>query len=273
MNKLLENWRSGKGIPDIPVVDAHIHLKDWRRRGIYNSFKESLKVIPEYMETHGIDMIWALSGGGMFFGNDYIPGNTDLLKWRDAFPEKVVPFCHINPHDNPDRIFTELRRMFKNGVRGIKLLNRYQHDAPGDSEVLMKVYAFAEANGMMVINHFWTPAEFDRISSSFPDTVFIGAHVAPPDLLRSRENVYTSMWHYGSLGWLDRIVSEAPTRKIMLGSDAFGNPPSVGIGAVLHLDLPEDKIADILGGNALRLMKRFGILPGWIKARYPGADI
>jgi predicted TIM-barrel fold metal-dependent hydrolase len=273
MNRLLENWRAGKGIPDIPVIDGHIHLKDWRRRGIYNSFEESIEVIHRYLDSHGIDMIWALSGGGMFFGNDYAAGNSDLLRWRDALPDKVVPFCHINPHDNPKRIREELNRMLKNGVRGIKLLNRYQHNAPGDSEILMGVYTFAEENRMMVINHYWTPDEFDRLSSSFPGTVFIGAHVAPADLLRSRDNVFTSMWHYGSLGWLDRILSEAPAEKIILGSDAFGNPPSVGIGAVMHLDLPEDKIKAILGGNALRLMKQFGILPDWIKKQYPDADI
>jgi len=273
MNRYLTEWRQGKGLPDIPVVDGHIHLKDWRRRGIYNSFEESLQVIPAYMETHGIDMLWALSGGGMFYGNDYIPGNDQLLRWRDALPEKIVPFSHINPNDSQTRIMDELKRMYGNGVRGIKLLNRYQHKVPGDSEVLMEVYAFAEEYRMMVINHYWSPEEFDKISAAFPGTVFIGAHVAPAELLRTRENVYTSMWHYGSIGWLQRIAEEAPPEKIMVGSDAFGNCPSVGIGAVLHLNLPEEQIAGILGINALKLMKEFDVLPGWIQEKYPAADI
>jgi predicted TIM-barrel fold metal-dependent hydrolase len=63
------------------------------------------------------------------------------------------------------------------------------------------------------------------------------------------------------MGWLDRVIAEAGPGKIMLGSDAFMNAMTVGIGPVLHAPVTDEERRQMLGLTLARLLDRAGVLP------------
>ena len=202
-----------------------------------------------------------MAGGHMQTGTDYRVGNDRLLRWWRALPDRAIPFFHVNPNDPRERVMAEVERMHGEGMRAIKLINAYQENYPGDGPVLMAVYEFAAEHSMILFNHHWSYDELDRLAPQFPDTPFIGAHGAPLALLKKHANVYANIWSYGSMGWLDRAVAEVGAHKFMLGSDAFMNCVTAGIGPVLHAPISDDERRMILGLNTARLLDRAGILP------------
>ena len=201
-------------------------------------------------------------------GTDYRLGNGFLLDCVRCAPERLIPFAHINPNDTREGVLAELRRMVDAGVHCIKLLNSYQGYA-GDGPNLMALYGFAEEQNMLVLNHHWSETELRVISARFPRAVFIRGHGGASALSHELPNVYDNIWSLWSLGRIEGGVKRFGPDKILLGSDAFMNDLSVGIGMVVFADIAEEHKRAILGLNMARLLSRVGALPeslgGWIR--------
>ena len=97
----------------------------------------------------------------------------------------------------------------------------------------------------------------------FPDVDFIFGHYGngQDPVLKARENVYTNIWGYGNLGWLERGIRNVGAEKFMMGSDGFLNPLSVGIGPVVFAGISDKEKRLILGLTMARLLDRVGVLP------------
>jgi predicted TIM-barrel fold metal-dependent hydrolase len=133
----------------------------------------------------------------------------------------------------------------------------------------MALYAFAAQHNMLVFNHAWSEAEICRIAAEFPQTDFIFGHYwggYQDTVMKALPNVYTNIWSYNSMGWLERGFQEVGAGKFMLGSDGFLNPLSVGIGPVVFADIPDEKKRMILGLTMARLLDKVGALPEALKA-------
>jgi predicted TIM-barrel fold metal-dependent hydrolase len=261
VSRIVDEWCAGRGLENMLVIDGHVHLGEWPTHETFRRAEEVPEAAGAYMDAHGVDAVCAVSGGYMWSGTDYRIGNDRLLAWWRALPDRIIPFYHINPNDTRQGVKAELERMHGEGMRAIKLLNAYQEEYPGDGPNLMLVYEFAAEHNVLVFNHHWTAQELWRISALFPEVVFIGAHGAPVDVLRSRPNVYANIWGYGCMGWIDRWFAEAGTAKYMLGSDAFMNPLSAGIGLVIHAPISDEERRNVLGLTVARLLEGVGILP------------
>ena len=267
ISALLETWREGRGLPGVLVIDGHIHLGEWPSHETFATVEEVPDRAVRAMDANGVDAICVVAGGHMQSGSDPRIGNDRLLRWWKALPDRIIPFFLVNPNESRERVLAECQRMLDHGMRAIKLINAYQEHYPGDGPNLMAVYEFAARNSMILFNHHWSYAELDALAPKFPDTPFIGAHGAPPALLLKHPNVYANMWAYGSMGWLDRVIAEAGPLKIMLGSDAFMNPMTVGIGPILHAPVTDGEKRLMLGLTVARLLDRAGILPQALKRK------
>ena len=264
MSQLLEQWTAGRGLPNTLVIDGHIHIGEWAHAATFASVEEAVDGSLRHMAVNGIDAICAVSGGYIFGLPDYHLGNDFLLAvWR-RMPDRLVPFMGINPNDSQQNILDELKRMYDAGVRCIKLINAYQNDYPGDGPNLMALYAFAARHKLLVFNHAWREAEIRRIAAEFPETDFIFGHYwggYQDTIMTTYANVYTNIWSYGPMGWLERGIQQAGAHKFMLGSDGFLNAPSVGIGPVVFANISDDDKRQILGLTMARLLAKVGALP------------
>ena len=262
MSEILENWRRGLGLPGVLVIDGHIHINGWRHAPTFMTAEEAAEESVAFMDANGVDLACSMGGGHMLEGEDYRLGNDFLLEVCGRIPDRLIGFALLNPNDAREALVDELIRMHDHGIRGIKLINDYQH-YPGDGPNLMTVYEFAAEYGMLVLNHAWTHEVLDRIARAFPQVDFIcghyGSHYDP--LLKAHANVYANIWSYADYGWLDAGIANCGAHKFMMGSDGFLNPMSVGIGPVVHAAIPDEEKRLVLGGNLARLLDRVGALP------------
>jgi len=270
MSTVLENWIQGKGLPDTLVIDGHIHIGAWRHNYTFLSPEEAAEKSVHLCDAHGIDAFCSVAGGYTHQGADYRKGNDFLLDvWR-MIPDRMIPFLSVNPNDSESNIISELDRMYSEGVRCIKLINRYQENYPGDGPNLMILYEYASEHNMIVFNHAWTNEVIMEISEMFPGVTFIFGHYSNTrdPVLNSRPNVYTNIWNYGNLGWIDRGIANCGPEKFMLGSDGFLNPLSAGIGPVVFSSVSDDDKRCILGLNCARLLDTVGALPENLKLSF-----
>lgn len=271
MNRILEQWLQGHGLPDTLVIDGHIHTGEWRHAATFQSVEEAIEGSIRCMDANGVDAACVMGGGYIGSMADYHLGNDLLLEiWR-RLPERIIPFLGINPNDAWDHMHDELLRMYDAGVRGIKLLNSYQGGYPGDGPNLMALYAFAAEHRMLIFNHHWAEHEIRRIATMYPETDFIFGHYGggyQDVVLRDYPNVYANIWSYGNLGWLDRGLRQVGASKFILGSDGFLNPLSVGIGPVVFANITDADKRQILGITMARLLQKVGALPARVQEKY-----
>jgi uncharacterized protein len=268
MSQILEQWVNGNGFPDTLVIDGHIHVGEWPHAATFKSVDEATSESVKYLDANGINAFCALSGGYMFGLENYHLGNDALLALWERLPGKLIPFMSVNANDTPENILAELKRMYAAGVRCIKLLNHYQEQYPGDGPNLMALYDYAASNKMLIINHSWTENEISKIAAKYHGVDFIFAHYGgdyQDTVLKNYTNVYTNIWNYGPLGWLDYGIKKVGAEKFILGSDGFLNSLSVGLGPVVFADISDDDKRLILGKTIARLLNKVGALPENLK--------
>lgn len=270
MSEILRNWKDGLGFPDVLVIDGHIHMGEWPHATTFHSIEEAVVESVAFMDANGIDAVCVQSGGYFQAGTDYRLGNDFLMEVCRRVPERLMGFTGVNPNDTREHILAELDRTFDAGIRGIKLINSYQENYPGDGPNLMAVYEYAAEHRMVVFNHSWAPDVIMKISAEFPDTDFIFGHYGKScdPVLIARKNVYANIWSLGDLGWLDRGIQNVGAEKFILGSDGFLNPMSVGIGPVVFAPISDHDKRLLLGLTMARLLDKVGALPSPLQATY-----
>lgn len=269
MSDILERWRAGEGLAGVLAIDGHTHVGEWPNGANYQNVDEMVADIVRVMDTNGVDAACVMSGGYMWSGMDYTLGNDVLMELVRRVGDRVIPFAHFNPNDHLCDVLAELERVHSAGMRCIKLLNAYQ-DYPGDGENLMALYRFADEHNMLILDHRWDNDVLARLAREFPNTNFICGHYSNrlDGLLKEFPNVYANIWNLGSLGFLERGIRDVGPEKFLLGSDAFMNPISVGIGMVVYADIPDTHKELILGLNQARLLDEVGALPESLKNKY-----
>ena len=269
MSRILDRWRAGEGLPDLLVIDGHAHVGEWPHGANYDTVDEMVAGSVAVMDANGVDAACVMAGGYMWNGTDYRVGNDILIELWRRLPERIIPFAHFNPNDGLDAVLSELERVYSAGVRCIKLLNAYQ-DYPGDGPNLMALYGFADDHNMLILNHAWSRDEIVRIAGEFPGTDFIFGHYGgwQDPILTEYPNVYANIWSLGSLGFLERGIRSVGPEKFLLGSDAFMNPISVGIGPVVYADVPDEHKRLVLGQTQAALLAKAGALPAPLADRY-----
>jgi len=270
MSDILQHWRAGEGLPDVLVIDGHVHAKEGSGGSNFASVEEVGREGAAYMDANGVDAACVVSVGYVTPGSDYRNGNDDLIALQRLLPDRLTCFVHINPNDSQEVILAELDRCERAGLRCIKLLNTYQQNYPAEGPNLMELYRFARERRMLVFNHSWPPAELARIATQFPEIDFVFGHYNPSQdaVLRERANVYANIWTLNSMGFLERGVRNVGPGKFLYGSDAFLNPMSVGIGLVVYADVPDEQKRMILGLTQAKLLDRIGALPRDLKKRF-----
>jgi len=250
------------------VIDGHTHVGEWPHGANFDTVDEMVEGSVAAMDANGVDAACVMSGGYMSANTDYRLGNDILLELARRLPERIIPFAHFNPNAGVDSVLAELERVHAGGIRCIKLLNAYQH-YPGDGPSLMALYRFADEHQMLILNHWWPDEVIRRIAGEFPGTDFILGHYGgQTGLMKDCPNVYANIWTLGPLGFVESGFIGAGPEKFLLGSDAFMNPVSVGIGMVVYADIPDAAKRMILGRTQARLLDKVGALPAGLKARY-----
>jgi predicted TIM-barrel fold metal-dependent hydrolase len=194
----------------------------------------------------------------------YHEANDTVLASAEASQGRLVPFCRLDPHDDP---VAEASRCVELGARGIKLHPRAEGFGMDEAPV-RGIFAFAHERRLPVLVHAGRgiPAlgvHALEFAAEFPDASVILAHAAVSDLswiwkrMPAHRNVLidTSWWNPVDLVTMFAYV---PPGQIVFASDApYGVP---AMNAVLTLrsgiqaGLSADQLNAVAGGQLERLL-------------------
>lgn len=269
-------------------IDFHIHLgvyseykpwvTDWIRRSHPVGFDEYIArysdpgEFEELLASEGVDYACILA--------ELSPISTGLCTNEQVQDfcrgrRKLIPFCDINPF-----LFTHLgeelhRKVEEQGFRGVKLYPTYQHYYLNDSR-MYPLYQAAQELDIPVLIHtgssvfkgtrlkYGDPLHLDDVAVDFPDLKLVMAHSGRGFwydhaffLSKLHPNVYMEVSGLPPAKLLNYFPELAHnTDKVIFGSDWPGMPNiRRNMDAIANLPLPADGVANILGGNAAKLLK------------------
>jgi hypothetical protein len=193
----------------------------------------------------------------------YPPANDAVLAAAREADGRLVPFCRVNPHDDP---LAEAERCLDAGARGIKLHPRAEQftlDHPG----VRGLIALANERTLPVLIHAGRgiPAlglHAVDLAEDFPNARLILAHAAICDLswiwrvAGNHPNLLfdTAWWMPADMLSLFSLI---PPGQILFASDApYGSTalsPSFQIRSALQAGLSADQVRSVTGGQALRI--------------------
>lgn len=258
LSELLEPWADVilEQVPGIELFDAHTHIGRNDPDGMRQSPEELLALL-ELAHARGAFVF------PMHEPDGYPPANDEVLEAARASGGVLIPFCRVNPHDDP---VTEAERCLDAGARGIKLHPRAEQftlDHPG----VRGVVELAQERTLPVLIHAGRgiPAlglHAVELAEQFPNARLILAHAAVSDLswiwrvAPDHPNLF-----FDSAWWIpadmQTLFSLVPPGQILFASDApYG---ATGLSAAFHLrsalqvGLSPEQVRSITSEQALRL--------------------
>ncbi|HUE27508.1 MAG TPA: amidohydrolase family protein [Solirubrobacteraceae bacterium] len=251
-------------VPGVELFDAHTHLGQNDPDGMKQSPEELLAGL----RTAGARGAFVFP---MHELEGYAPANDMVLEAARHSDGLLVPFCRINPHDNP---IAEAERSLANGARGIKLHPRAEQFTL-DHPRVRDLVALAHERTLPVLIHAGRgiPAlglHAVELAGDFPNARVILAHagisdlswiwrVAPdlPNLLFD-----TAWWMPADL---TSLFSLMPPGQILFASDSpyghTGMSPGFQLRVALQAGLSHEQIRSITSEQALRIAAGEPLLP------------
>lgn len=196
------------------------------------------------------------------FHSNYSQANEQLARIVARYPDRLIGFAFVHAARDAGRIFQMVEKAVKQWrFRGIKL---HGYDAMPTREVCEAARAFRLPLLADVVGR---PEVVEMLAPQYPDVMFIvphlgsfrddwRAHQQVIDQLVRYPNVYTDTSGVRRFDYLVEAVMRAGARKVLFGSDGPWLHPGLELHKVRLLGLPPEKQALILGGNALRLLRR-----------------
>ncbi|HEY1591937.1 MAG TPA: amidohydrolase family protein [Solirubrobacteraceae bacterium] len=251
-------------VPAIEVFDAHTHIGQNDPDGMHQTAEELLA---------GLQLAGA-RGAFVFPMHEpdgYPRANDEVIQDARESDGRLVPFCRVNPHENP---VPEAERCLDIGARGIKLHPRAEQFTLDHPEV-RRLAALADERTVPILIHAGRgiPAlglHAVELAEEFPGARLILAHagisdlswiwrVAPdlPNLLFD-----TAWWIPADLRALFSLV---PPGQIVFASDAPYGATAFSIAfqlrTALQAGLSTEQIRSVTSEQALRVAAGEPLLP------------
>ena len=285
--------RSGQ--PGPLIIDFHTHIMPPEfsvERSRYRSLDATLRELfaddqggmatgsqlVKQMDKAGIDVSVAVGYGWTDAGvartsNDYI------LDAARKHPERIVPFCSVNPLWSQPAV-EEVRRCVEAGARGIGELHPdTQGIISADLATLAPVLDAARELGVPTLIHASepvghayqgkgtvTPEMLEVLVRAYPDNMFVFAHFGGgmpfyalmPEVAASLTNVYfdsAAFTHLYRPEVFHTAVTACGVDRILFASDYPLVSQTRALRRMRKGGLSKSDEAAVLGGNAARLLK------------------
>lgn len=196
------------------------------------------------------------------FHSDYAKANADLARIVARHPGRLIGFAFVHSRRDAGRIFELVGDAVRNWqFRGIKV---HGAEAMPTREVCDAARAF---HLPMLLDVASRAEVIDLLAPQFPDVNFIVAHLGSfTDDWRAHQqvayqlarypNVYADTSGVRRFDYVVEAVKRGGARKVLFGSDGPWLHPGLELHKIRLLGLPKDQERLVLGGNAMRLLRR-----------------
>jgi predicted TIM-barrel fold metal-dependent hydrolase len=201
------------------------------------------------------------------FHSDYAQANAELARIVARYPDRLIGFAFVHTRRDAGRVFDMVRHCVTRwGFRGIKV---HGHEAMPTRELCETARAFGVPVLCDVAGQAYV---IDMLAPSYPEVNFIVPHLGSfaddwrvhqqvVDQIVRYPNVYTDTSGVRRFDYIVQAVERAGAGKVLFGCDGPWLHPGLELHKIRLLGLPEDQEAAILGGNALRLLRRVKASP------------
>ncbi len=251
-------------VPDMALFDAHTHLGENDPDGMRQDAGELLETL-DHAHAQGAFVFPFHEPDGYRAANDAV---IDAGRASDG---RLVPFCRVNPHDDP---VPEAKRALAAGARGIKLHPRAEQFTL-DHPAVGSIVELAHERSLPVLIHAGRgiPAlglHAVQLAEKYPNARLILAHAGICDLswiwrvAGDHPNLLfdTAWWMPADLQALFSLV---PPGQIVFASDApYGSTAfsaAFQLRTALQVGLSPEQIRSIASGQSLRLAAAEALKP------------
>jgi len=240
------------------IIDCHCHAGKGDKMTAPWNTDAPMNAYLRRARTAGIDKTVVMAA----FNSDYAQANAQLARFIAQHPVRMIGFVFVNARRDAGRIFKMVRHAVTRwGFRGIKV---HGFEAMPTREVCETARAF----DLPVLVDVASRAEVvDMFAPQYREVNFIiphlgsftdswKAHQQVIDQLVRYPNVYADTSGVRQFDYLVQAVKKAGPRKLLFGSDGPWLHPGAELHKVRLLGLPREAEAMVLGGNALRLLRK-----------------
>ncbi len=263
MTALLQQARAGEPL-DIEIIDMHGHLGR-HAFTIPNLTAESLIAS---MDALGIRAIVCSHMRSMSHNVEH--ANTEIHKYIQAFGGRILGYAAVFPADSQS-VRQSVERWLAAGFTGLKLHN--VSGLPYTEAAFEPAYVIANDRRLPVLFHTWGgQEELDHIrsvSERYRQASLLVAHAGSEneaayiELAKDCPNVYLDLaLSMAPRGLVERLVEAVGAEKVVWGSDSYFLNQAQQLGKVVGADIPEQAKAQILCGNARKILARAQQQPG-----------
>ena len=276
------------------IVDFHVHVfppqikadrssyleRDAVFRSLYSNPKAKVATADDLlasMDAAGVD-VSVMQGFGWATDALCIEHNDYLLEAAAHHPDRLIPFCTVQPRSGPAAA-EEARRVMAGGARGLgELRPDGQGYGPEVWEAASPLGALAQEQRLPLLFHasepvghayagkgHMTPDALYALTQALPEHPLVLAHLggglplyaAMPEVREALANTYvdTAAWPllYGQEVFT-ALAAVFGTEYILFASDYPLQGQTRSVERIRALPLPPTAIEGILGGNAARLL-------------------
>lgn len=258
MTNLLDYGRTGQRLPLPDITDMHAHLG----RFAYAVPRIDPESVVASMDRIGVSRA-VCSHLECCAGIDPVRGNEEILAATRAFPGRLLGYVGVWPWES-DRVRTEVERYLDAGFVGLKFYNSL---IPYSDPRYSPAYELANARRLPVLFHTWGGAQdfaqIAEIADRYPQASLLLAHAGSANedqyirMAQEHPNVFLdTALSFSPRGCVARMATAVGVEKVVWGSDIYCFSQTQQIGKVLGAKLPDEAKAQILSGNANRLLAR-----------------
>jgi predicted TIM-barrel fold metal-dependent hydrolase len=196
------------------------------------------------------------------FHTDYAQANAEVARLVAQRPDRLIGFAFVHPVRDAGRVEAMVGKAVEEwGFRGIKV---HGYEGMPTREVCEAARRWRVP---LLVDVVGRSEVVDMIAPEYPDVAFIIPHLGSfRDDFRAQQqtvdqlvrwpNVFADTSGVRRFDYLVQAVRRAGPRKLLFGSDGPWLHPGVEMSKVKLLGLPPADEALVLGGNALRLLRR-----------------
>jgi len=235
------------------IVDAHTHLGDFPLFNVGLNAESMIKIMNEY----GIEKAVVFS----------LP-NELTLKAVKKYPERLIGFIWINPHQGEKALEQIDQAVLEWGFKGIKMHPLLDAYLP-DQDIVYPVMERARKYRIPVLFHCghppWSlPWHFSSLADRFPDVTIILGHMGHGhivyingaiDVAKKHDNIYLETSGMPMHSKIKEAVEVLGADRVLYGSDMPFSHPAYEILKVKVSGISEEDLRLVLRENTLRMLR------------------
>lgn len=237
-----------------PRIDAHNHA------GVRYGAKQTGADLVAKLDAAGIDkaVIFPFVEGTI--------SNDPMKRYADAFPERLIPFCAVNPWDTETAASEVRRRLGDEGFRGVKLHPTIHGYHLSDHGLVDPIFEAAAEHDAPIIVHgasdlYNAPLEFAAMAAAFPQVPLIMAHMGvfwlfqqAIELAATHANLYLETSR-APVFEISEAIQGLGAEKVIFGTDSPFVDYEWEVNKMERVAPSPEAYDLIMGGNIARILR------------------